>query len=333
MRRRVRWLRRSRWWTRGPRSREEQRPAGADEESSRNDVHIAAAYGDLEKLQRLVEAERVLRLRAGRGQVLLRPPVGGSQQPHRRRPIHHLVSVRLKANFCCLDQHSGDANATDNTRQTALPLECSARTHPGARIDVSGLFLLMITNKKCRPEPLLKTELNHPALLAGNWSQLCATCKVNLFLLSGQYARSIVPLAILASNSLIIIVLGYLIVMASRLSFKLRTRYSGMLTERNTTNPAGIVRDPSVPSLGGWSSHNTTEHPRAVAFLVMDHFLFFGVAVLLLSKHPSRGLRADELYNVLRSVALDNPKRTYISPFAAANIISCLPDLVEHNSQ
>lgn len=29
-------------------------------------------------------------------------------------------------------------------------------------------------------EPLLKIEINDPALLAGNWSQLCATCKVLL---------------------------------------------------------------------------------------------------------------------------------------------------------
>ncbi|KAG8372669.1 hypothetical protein BUALT_Bualt12G0090700 [Buddleja alternifolia] len=28
-------------------------------------------------------------------------------------------------------------------------------------------------------EPLLKIEINNPALLAGNWSQLCATCKKN----------------------------------------------------------------------------------------------------------------------------------------------------------
>ena len=27
-------------------------------------------------------------------------------------------------------------------------------------------------------EPLLKIELNNPALLSGNWTQLCATCKV-----------------------------------------------------------------------------------------------------------------------------------------------------------
>jgi len=32
-------------------------------------------------------------------------------------------------------------------------------------------------------EPLLKIEINNPALLAGNWSQLCATCKVLCFLL------------------------------------------------------------------------------------------------------------------------------------------------------
>nr|GMC58620.1 protein S-acyltransferase 24 [Ipomoea batatas] len=27
-------------------------------------------------------------------------------------------------------------------------------------------------------EPLLKLEMNHPALVAGNWSQLCSTCKI-----------------------------------------------------------------------------------------------------------------------------------------------------------
>lgn len=53
-----------------------------------------------------------------------------------------------------------------------------------------------------------------------------------------------------------------------------------MLTERNSIDPAGLVRDPSAPSFGGWLSHSTTEHPGAIAFLAMDIFLFFGVAVL-----------------------------------------------------
>ena len=74
--------------------------------------------------------------------------------------------------------------------------------------------------------------------MAGNWSQLCATCKVLLypyeetffsylilgisdlnlieimFRLSGQYVQNIVPLVTVVSSSLIITVLGYQIVLA-----------------------------------------------------------------------------------------------------------------------
>lgn len=50
--------------------------------------------------------------------------------------------------------------------------------------------------------------------------------------------------------------------------------------EYKTTNPAGIARDPSPPSFGGWLSHNVAEHPGVISFLVMDFFLFFGVAAL-----------------------------------------------------
>lgn len=44
--------------------------------------------------------------------------------------------------------------------------------------------------------------------------------------------------------------------------------------------PAAIVKDPSPPSFGGWLNHNATEHLGALSFLIMDFFLFFGVAVL-----------------------------------------------------
>lgn len=103
-------------------------------------------------------------------------------------------------------------------------------------------------------EPLLKIEINNPALLAGNWSQLCATCKVLCFLLivwllavklinvlhtqtthahlslhwivsytvlcclffrlSGLFEQNTVPPVIVVWNNLITIVLGYPIALA-----------------------------------------------------------------------------------------------------------------------
>ncbi|KAG0454509.1 hypothetical protein HPP92_023525 [Vanilla planifolia] len=59
-------------------------PAAAEEEALRNDVYTAAAYGDLEKLQRLVETEG----------CSVTEPDGGAWR--------------------------GDVNAVDNTGQTAL---------------------------------------------------------------------------------------------------------------------------------------------------------------------------------------------------------------------
>lgn len=44
---------------------------------------------------------------------------------------------------------------------------------------------------------------------------------------------------------------------------------------------AGILTDPLAPStFGAWMNHAATHHIGAVSFLVVDFFLFFGVAVL-----------------------------------------------------
>jgi hypothetical protein len=43
----------------------------------------------------------------------------------------------------------------------------------------------------------------------------------------------------------------------------------------------GIVKDPTAPgSFGTWLSYSASNHPAAVSFVIMDFFLFFGVAVL-----------------------------------------------------
>jgi palmitoyltransferase len=43
----------------------------------------------------------------------------------------------------------------------------------------------------------------------------------------------------------------------------------------------GVLTDPFAPSsLGAWVNHAGSHHIGAISFLIMDFFLFFGVAVL-----------------------------------------------------
>lgn len=43
----------------------------------------------------------------------------------------------------------------------------------------------------------------------------------------------------------------------------------------------GILTDPVAPSsFGAWIKHASTHHIGAISFLIVDFFLFFGVAVL-----------------------------------------------------
>lgn len=43
----------------------------------------------------------------------------------------------------------------------------------------------------------------------------------------------------------------------------------------------GLVNDPlAPPSFGAWINHAGTHHVGAISFLLVEFFLFFGVAVL-----------------------------------------------------
>lgn len=43
------------------------------------------------------------------------------------------------------------------------------------------------------------------------------------------------------------------------------------------------MKDPAAPdSFGTWLNYSASNHPAAVSFVIMDLFLFFGVAVLTL---------------------------------------------------
>ncbi|RZS00399.1 hypothetical protein BHM03_00030097 [Ensete ventricosum] len=259
------------------------------DEALKNDVYTAAAYGDLEKLQRLVEAEgcsvsepdgagyyalqwAALNNRTAAALYIIEvsspPPlgvklgvflwVGCSLQWLLILRGHIQVAELLLKEGARVD--ASDLYGYQGNARRVFDRPCNGNSHLG-KLSKLGLAPALCAvgwclvsmkdpgfiNRNVRDaqslrddEPLLKTDLNHPALLAGNWSQLCATCKVLLcpyeetffslcylilgisdlnlieimFRLSGQYVQNIVPLVTVVSSSLIITVLGYQIVLA-----------------------------------------------------------------------------------------------------------------------
>ncbi|XP_042444393.1 protein S-acyltransferase 24-like isoform X2 [Zingiber officinale] len=164
-------------------------------------------------------------------------------------------------------------------------------------------------------EPLLKSELNHPALMAGNWSQLCATCKIVRPLRAKHCStcdRCVeqfdhhcpwVSNCIGKRNKW-----HFLMFLVLEISAMIVT---GLVAITR------IVRDPSPPSFGGWLSHNVAEHPGVVSFLVMDFFLFFGVAALtfIQASQIARNITTNEMSNAMRYSYLRGPGGRFQNPY------------------
>ncbi|URD92010.1 DHHC palmitoyltransferase [Musa troglodytarum] len=164
-------------------------------------------------------------------------------------------------------------------------------------------------------EPLLKTDLNHPALLAGNWSQLCATCKIvrpvrakhcstcDRCVEQFDHHCPWVSNCIGKRNKWDFFM--FLILEVSAMII------TGLVTITR------IVKDPSPPSFGGWLSHNASEHPGAISFLIMDFFLFFGVAVLtaVQASQISRNITTNEMANAMRYSYLRGPGGRFRNPY------------------
>ncbi|THU73878.1 hypothetical protein C4D60_Mb04t27480 [Musa balbisiana] len=164
-------------------------------------------------------------------------------------------------------------------------------------------------------EPLLKTELNHPALLAGNWSQLCATCKIVRPIRAKHCStcdRCVeqfdhhcpwVSNCIGKKNKW-----DFFMFLVLEVSAMIIT---GVVTI------ATIVKDPSPPSFGGWLNHNATDHPGALSFLIMDFFLFFGVAVLTVvqASQISQNITTNEVANSMRYSYLKGPGGRFRNPY------------------
>ncbi|KAE7997649.1 hypothetical protein FH972_002264 [Carpinus fangiana] len=165
-------------------------------------------------------------------------------------------------------------------------------------------------------EPLLKIEINNPALLAGNWSQLCATCKIVRPLRAKHCStcdRCVeqfdhhcpwVSNCIGKKNKwdffafLVLEVLAMLITGAVALT-------------RLLTDPL------APPSFGAWINHASTHHVGAISFLIVEFLLFFGVAVLTLvqASQISRNITTNEMANALRYSYLRGPGGRFRNPY------------------
>ncbi|KMT02711.1 hypothetical protein BVRB_8g193000 [Beta vulgaris subsp. vulgaris] len=165
-------------------------------------------------------------------------------------------------------------------------------------------------------EPLLKIEIDNPALLAGNWSQLCTTCKIVRPLRAKHCStcdRCVeqfdhhcpwVSNCIGKKNKWEFFMFLVLEVAAMIIT--------GLVTLIR------VVNDPMAPSsFGAWLSHAGTHHVGAISFLLADFFLFFGVAVLTVvqASQISRNITTNEMANVMRYSYLRGPSGRFRNPF------------------
>ncbi|KAK6942194.1 Ankyrin repeat [Dillenia turbinata] len=165
-------------------------------------------------------------------------------------------------------------------------------------------------------EPLLRIEVNHPALLAGNWSQLCATCKIVRPLRAKHCStcdRCVeqfdhhcpwVSNCIGKKNKWDFFLFLVLEVFAMLIT--------GAFTLTR------VLTDPGAPSsFGPWLSHAGNNHAGAISFLVADVFLFFGVAALTVvqASQISRNITTNEMANAMRYSYLRGPGGRFRNPY------------------
>ncbi|CAL0330462.1 unnamed protein product [Lupinus luteus] len=165
-------------------------------------------------------------------------------------------------------------------------------------------------------EPLLKIEINNPALLAGNWSQLCATCKIVRPLRAKHCStcdRCVeqfdhhcpwVSNCIGKKNKWDFFV--FLVLEVSAMLFTGGVSLTRLLT------------DPLAPSsFGAWIQYIGKDHVGAVSFLIADFFLFFGVFALTIvqGSQISRNITTNEMANAMRYSYLRGPGGRFRNPY------------------
>ncbi|KAK8597924.1 hypothetical protein V6N13_095318 [Hibiscus sabdariffa] len=179
-------------------------------------------------------------------------------------------------------------------------------------------------------EPLLKIEINNPSLLAGNWSQLCATCKI------------VKPLRAKHCSTCDRCVeqfdhhcpwVSNCVGKKNKRDFFLFLvlEVSAMLITCGVTI-ARIVQDPSAPSsFFPWMNYSVSHHIGAISFLIVNFFLFFGVAALTVvqASQIARNITTNETANVMRYSYLRGAGGRFRNPYDHGCRKNCLDLLIK----
>ncbi|TVU08302.1 hypothetical protein EJB05_41702 [Eragrostis curvula] len=165
-------------------------------------------------------------------------------------------------------------------------------------------------------EPLLKMELDNPALISGNWSQLCITCKI---------VRPVRSKHCSTCDRCVEQFDHHCPWVSNCIGKKNKWEFFMFLTlevlAMIITGSAAIirmVRDPASPSyFGGWVRYSAAHHTGAVLFIAMDLFLFFGVAMLTVvqASQIARNITTNEMANSMRYAYLRGPGGRFRNPF------------------
>ncbi|XP_020149687.1 protein S-acyltransferase 24 [Aegilops tauschii subsp. strangulata] len=165
-------------------------------------------------------------------------------------------------------------------------------------------------------EPLLKRGLDNPELLAGNWSQLCITCKIVRPIRSKHCStcdRCVeqfdhhcpwVSNCIGKKNKW-----EFFMFLILEVSAMIITAATAVIR---------VAGDPGSPaSFGGWLNYSATNHPWVVSFVIMDLFLFFGVITLTVvqASQISGNITTNEMANAMRYSYLRGPGGRFRNPF------------------
>uniref|UniRef100_A0A0E0LDY2 S-acyltransferase n=1 Tax=Oryza punctata TaxID=4537 RepID=A0A0E0LDY2_ORYPU len=159
-------------------------------------------------------------------------------------------------------------------------------------------------------------ELDNPALLSGNWSQLCITCKI---------VRPVRSKHCSTCDRCVEQFDHHCPWVSNCIGKKNKWEFFMFITlevfAMIITGSAAIirmVRDPASPaSFIPWLSYSAFNHTGALSFFIMDLFLFFGVAVLAVvqASQIAKNITTNEMANSMRYSYLRGPGGRFRNPF------------------